>query len=281
MRILRILLLILFLASSVFFGVDQYLSYRDQDKDAPIISCNEDVLHLSVKATDEDLLKGVSAQDERDGDVTKTLVVAGKSNFIEEGVIRVDYAAFDSHNNVGKYSRKVIYDDYHSPRFSSKKPLVLRSESTYDFSFLEAEDVLDGDISNKIKILSDAYTTASSAEYPVVLEVTNNHGDVEKLNVVMDVLTSSEYNRQYPALSDYILYLPVGGEVNYEEYIAGIRQGNRMLDFEDTDFTAEEIMISDYVDYFHEGTYHVVFSLPYSGKITTETKMVVIVTEDY
>ena len=134
---------------------------------------------------------------------------------------------------------------------------------------------------NKIKILSDAYTTASSAEYPVVLEVTNNHGDVEKLNIVMDVLTSSEYNRQYPALSEYILYVPVGGEVNSEDYIIGIRQGNRMLEFEDTDFDVYDIRISDNVDYGNPGTYNVQFILPYTEKINTETKMIVVVTEDF
>ena len=86
------------------------------------------------KAKDEDFLQGVKAEDDVDGDVTSTLSVAGKSNFIEEGVIRVDYAAFDSHNNIGTYSRKVIFDDYHSPRFASKAPLALRSESSYAFS---------------------------------------------------------------------------------------------------------------------------------------------------
>ena len=150
----------------------------------------EETLHLSVKATDEDMLKGVTAHDDRDGDVSSSLLIAGKSNFIEDGVIRVDYAAFDSHNNVGTYSRRVVFDDYHSPRFSSKKPLVLHSESSYDFSFFHAEDVLSGDISYKIKILSDSYTAASSSEYPIEIEVTNDYGDVEKLTAYLNGLNA-------------------------------------------------------------------------------------------
>ena len=216
-----------------------------------------------------------------DGDVTSTLAIAGKSNFIDDSMIRVDYAAFDSHNNIGTYSRKVIFDDYHSPRFSSDKALVLRSDSSYDFSFFGAEDVLDGDISNKIKILSDAYTTTTSSEYPIVIEVTNNYGDVQKLNLVLDVLTNSEYNRQYPALSEYIVYAPVGGEIDPVQYIVGIRQGNRFLDFADTEFRIEDIRIEDYVNYQKPGKYTIIFSLPYSKTVTTETKMIVIVTEDY
>ena len=282
MRILRTLLLILFLITAAVFGINQYLLYKDRDNVAPVISSSEEVLHLSVKSKDKDLLKGVSAEDDRDGNVTSTLVIAGKSNFIEEGVIRVDYAAFDSHNNVGTYNRRVVFDDYHSPRFSSKTPLVLRFESSYDFSFFQAEDVLDGDISNKIKILSDTYTTTTSAEYPIEMEVTNNYGDVEKLNLVMDVLTSTEYNRMYPALSDYIIYIPVGAEeVDYASYITGIRRGDKLLEFEETRYDARDIDIEDYVDYNTPGKYTVVFSLWQSYTLTTETKMVVIVTEDF
>ena len=282
MRILRLLLLIIFAVTSLFFGIDQYRSYKDKDTNAPVITASEEVMHLSVKSTDDDLLKGVTAEDDRDGDVTSTLVVAGKSNFIEEGMIRVDYAAFDSHNNAGTYSRRVIYDDYHSPRFSSKKPLVvLRSNSSIDFSFLQAEDVLSGDISNKIKILSDAYTSDSSTERPIEIEVTNNYGDVEKLNLDLDVYTNSEYNRPCPALSDYIIYTPVGKEVNFESYLIGIRQGDKIMGFEETDYNKEYIEIEDNIDYNIPGKYTIIFTLWRSYTSYTETKMIVIVTEDF
>lgn len=280
MRILRILLLILFIITTTVFGIDQYRSYKDRDRNAPIVTCREETLHLSVKATDENLLKGVSAEDDRDGDVTSTLVIAGKSNFIDEGVIRVDYAAFDSHNNVGTNSRKVIFDDYHSPRFFSKKPLLLRSESSYDLSFFQAEDVLDGDISNKIKILSEVYA-ADSSEYPIELEVTNSYGDVEKLNLAIDLLSSSEYNRQRPALSEYIIYVPVGAEVDLSSYLIGIYQGDKLLNFEDTNYGIEDIELSEDVDYDTPGQYTAVFSLWISYSKATETKMIVVVTEDF
>ncbi len=281
MRLLRSILLIVFIITTVVFGIVQYRSYKDRDNKAPVISSSEETIHLSVKAKDEDFLKGVKAVDDVDGDVTLTLSVAGKSNFIEEGVIRVDYAAFDSHNNIGTYSRKIIFDDYHSPRFASEEPLAMRSEASYDFSFFSAEDVLDGDISNKIKILSDAYAATSSSEYPVEVEVTNNYGDVEKLNLVIELMTNSEYNRQYPALSEYIVYVPVDGQIDFTQYIIGIRQGDKLLDFDDTDFSADWIRIEDYVDYHNPGQYTVTYSLRVSDKVTTETRMIVIVTEDY
>ena len=284
MRILRVLLLIIFMITSLVFGIDQYRSYKDRDKNAPIITSREEILHLNTDSTEDDLLRGVSAQDDRDGDVSKSLVVAGKSNFIEEGMIRVDYAAFDSHNNVGTYSRRVIYDDYHSPRFSSKKPLmVLRSDSSYDLSFFRAKDVLDGDISNKIKIISDsAYASDSSSEFPIELEVTNSYGDVEKLNLVLDVYTNIEKNLPYPGLSEYIVYTPVGEEINPESYLIGIRQGDVVLDFEKTNYSKAYIDIDDNdIDYNTPGKYTVTFTLWRSYSSYTESKMIVIVTEDF
>ena len=281
MRILRILLLILFVATSVVFGIDRYRSYKDRDNKAPVISISEEVIHLSVNATDADLLKGVTAEDDRDGNVTSTLVIAGKSNFIEEGVTRIDYAAFDSHNNVGTGSRRVVFDDYHSPRFASEEPLVLRSESSYDFSFFSAEDVLDGDISSKIKIISDSYTTETSSEYPIELEVTNSYGDVEKLSLSLDVLAAKDYNYPRPALSEYIVYVPVGGTLDPESYLIGIRQGDKTVDFEETDYTIENIEIEDNTDYDTPGKYTVEFVLWRTATAYTETKMIVIVTEDF
>lgn len=281
MRILRNLLAILFIITATVFGINQYRQYKDRDIDAPVIASKEETLHLSVKATDEDMLKGVTAHDDRDGDVSSSLLIAGKSNFIEDGVIRVDYAAFDSHNNVGTYSRRVVFDDYHSPRFSSKKPLVLHSESSYDFSFFHAEDVLSGDISYKIKILSDSYTAASSSEYPIEIEVTNDYGDVEKLNLIMDVMTTKEYNLQYPALREYIIYIPVGEEVDLRSYLIGIRRGDEVRDFEETKFSSYDIEIDDYIDYNTPGNYIITFSLWQSYMLTTSTKMIAIVTEDF
>ena len=281
MRILRTLLLLLFISTLIVFGVDQYISYKDRDNNAPVINCGENELHLSVKSSDKDLLLGVTAEDDKDGNVSTTLAVAGKSNFIEKGVIRVDYVAFDSHNNVGTFSRRVVYDDYHSPRIRSNVPLITRSENSTDFSFFQAEDVLDGDISNKIKITYDSASNESHLEFPFNIEVTNSYGDIEKLQLTLDVVSNREYNRDYPALSEYIIYVPVGGEVDLSSYLIGIRQGDNIIDFEESDYYKENIIIDDYADYEKQGVYTAEFSLRIAYSTYTVTKMIIIVTEDF
>ena len=282
MRILRLFLLVLFLATTAVFGLNQYRTYKDRDNVAPVIRSDKDELHLSVNSTDKDLLKGVTATDDRDGDVTATLVVAGRSNFIEEGVIKVDYSAFDSHNNVGTYSRRVVYDDYHSPRFHSQKPLAMRLSSSYDFDFFTAEDVLSGDISRKIKVLTNSTGSATTGEYPIELEVTNEYGDVEKLDLILNVYSAAEFNRRYPALSEYIIYVPVGSEPDLSEYLIGIRQGENVMTFEEAKSDPYYVDIDDsLVNYDEPGVYTVDYDLWLSYTLTTHTKMIVIVTEDF
>ena len=280
MRTLRIALLVLFLITSAVFGVDRFRSYRDRDNSAPVFSSDSDELVLSVHDSDAELLKGITATDDRDGDVTSTVVVAGKSNFIDDGVMRVTYAAFDSHNNVGTYSRRVTYEDYHSPRFMSASPLVLRSGTAYDYSFLQAEDVLCGDISSKIKLMTTV--DSSEKECTVDLEVTNDYGDISKLQLMLDVIGTAEYNRMHPALSEYIVYTPVGQELDLLSYLTGVWQRDELLTFEEAEIESSYIYTDgDLVNYEEPGVYSAFYYLPLDRNTTTETKLIVVVTEDY
>ena len=157
----------------------------------------------------------------------------------------------------------------------------MRMSSSYDFDFFGAEDVLSGDISRKVKIVTSSSGSASTGEYPVVLEVTNDYGDVEKLSLILHVCSASEYNRYRPSLSDYIVYIPVGEEIDLRSYLIGIRQGDRELSFEEAEVNADSITIDDsLVDYSTPGVYSVDFDLRLSYDQTTETEMILIVTED-
>ncbi|MBQ9150380.1 hypothetical protein IJX73_05560, partial [bacterium] len=60
--------------------------------------------------TEEDLLKGVSANDSRSGDVSDTLVIESLSDFTEEGKRIITYAAVDESMNVGRCERTIVYE---------------------------------------------------------------------------------------------------------------------------------------------------------------------------
>lgn len=261
MKILRILILIAFLITGGFFAWSEVQWFSDRDDLPPVIQADSDEISLSVNAQDADYLKGMTAVDARDGDVTSSMVIASKSNFIEEGVIRVDYAAFDSHNNVASYSRTARYRDYSSPRFASSEPFMFKKSTSYDFNFVRAIDVLDGEISNKVKVMYASLNTGGE-EAPITLEVTNSLGDIEKLELNLRILTPQEYNDYRPALWEYIVYTQPGKEIEPWNYISGILRSGEYYKFEDTDFDYSNVTFDPAaVNYNKPGVYELVFTL--------------------
>ena len=78
--------------------------YLDEDRTAPVIHMEETELEYRDGMSDEELLEGVTATDETDGDVTGSLVVE-KVSEVGNGVVIVTFGAKDASNNVAKTSR--------------------------------------------------------------------------------------------------------------------------------------------------------------------------------
>ena len=78
--------------------------YLDEDRTAPMIHMEEVQLEYREGMTDEELLAGVTATDETDGDVTGSLVVE-KVSEAGNGTVIVTFGARDAANNVAKASR--------------------------------------------------------------------------------------------------------------------------------------------------------------------------------
>lgn len=102
----RTITISLIIACIFFMGVS-VLIYLGQDHKAPQISINTQEKITYTEGDDEStLLKGVSAKDNRDGDVTKQVFVdriisVGKKKAV------VYYAVMDKKNNVGVAKRKI------------------------------------------------------------------------------------------------------------------------------------------------------------------------------
>ena len=112
MRRLRIAILIFFFAVAAFFAASYVFDKVTSDREAPVIKADSDSIEVNLATTENDLLAGMSAFDNVDGDVTDTLVVVSKSKFIRKGTLNVNYAAFDQSKNVSTYTREVTYTDY-------------------------------------------------------------------------------------------------------------------------------------------------------------------------
>lgn len=276
MRKFRYLVLAFFAVVFVVFSFTRVKEYITSDYTAPVIHADSDSLQVSVMATEEDLLAGMSAIDNLDGDVTNTLVVVSKSKFINKGMLRVNYAAFDKNNNVGIAARNLTFTDYRSPRFSMSQPLRFLNNNT-DNNYLKnirANDCLDGNITQQIKInFGDTEATGNnSTRRKLYIQVTNSAGDTSSLELWATFEDYNSYNTPAPALSNYIVYTQQGVRPDYNSYLKGIWVAGNVRSFSDAKYDqTNDVRISDSsVDYNTPGVYAVVFQLSQTAKGGTE-----------
>ena len=90
------------LVCSVVFLLFLWGNHLRMDSEPPVISFSEELLEISASDPREALLRGVTATDAVDGDVTDSLVVAQLQLLDKDGSVRVTYAAFDA---AGRYQR--------------------------------------------------------------------------------------------------------------------------------------------------------------------------------
>lgn len=285
MKKIRIAILVFFLAVASVFTYTYVKRRLSVDFHAPVITAEEGVLTVSITATEQDLLRGMTARDNIDGDVTDTLVVTSKSKFISKGRLRVNYAAFDSNKNVGTASREVVYVDYVPPRFHLYEPLRY-SSSASGIDYLEhmtAEDCLDGNITQQIKISFGNTTAVSSSStiQRINVQVTNSGGDTSVLELTASMEDYLLYSESAPALKEYIAYVPQGGTINLRGYIVGIWSAGSVKSFSDTRYTAANVSIDETgLDYSTPGVYKVIFRLRSNDMTELGTAELFVVVEE-
>ena len=282
MRLVRILILILFSITAVFYGFHAISVKLTSDTVPPVITADSDEIFVSVAVTDEELLEGMHAQDNKDGDVSSSMVVVSRLDFIQKGTLKVNYAAFDKSNNVSTYTRTVTYTDYQSPRFTATKPFRFSDteESATALSSVKVDDVLDGDLTPDIRI---TYGENEGIKYPVVLEVTNSAGDSAIVSV--NVFLEDRMSLSVPsvALSEYIVYAGKGGYIDPAAYVIGTYQNSIIYPFtEKSTYNMDYVTWDDSgVDYNTPGEYIIKYSLLNEyGESLNETELYVIVEED-
>ncbi|MBQ7133527.1 MAG: hypothetical protein IJO20_03430 [Ruminococcus sp.] len=210
--------IILVLSTIAFVAYDQYREKTD-DVTAPVITADSDTITGSVKITDEELLSGMKAYDEISGDVSDTLIIEKKSDFINENERLISYVAIDESMNVGRYERTLIYDDYSEPKFVLSKPLSYVVGTRIDIlENISAESSLDGDISQQIRYgLDSVIDNMKVGKYPVEFRVTDSCGNTSYLNTEIEIYDSS-YSGIKVELHKYLTYIPKGARFNKLAY---------------------------------------------------------------
>lgn len=213
-----IYIVLILLSGAVFIGY-RFAEQLRADTRAPEVTVSGP-LSVSVYDSDEALLAGVTAKDDRDGDVTASLVVESMTMTDRESPVKVVYAAFDKAGNVAKAERDVTLTDYTSPKFSLKSALAFSAGSNFDvMNLVEAEDVLDGDITRRVRatmVSENAITMQGLHE--VEFRVTNSLGDTVRTILPVEVYPANTYKASL-RLTDYLIYLPQGAAFNARDYL--------------------------------------------------------------
>ena len=233
LRKTRIFVVIFFIISVLLFASYTLIRVVSVDRTIPVIKMDSDEVSVSVEGGDAAILEGVTASDEKDGDITKNLFIESKSTFIEKGVFKVTLAVADSDNHVTKEERKVTYNDYRSPQFSLTEPLKFQTvrENRDDLNIaanLKANDDVDGNISNKIKISSDySINGYTPGDYKMEFLVTNSMGDTVRLPVTVNIYSAlEESGLPEIILSNYLINTPAGTEADISDLIEQIEYHN-------------------------------------------------------
>lgn len=228
MRLVKIGLIIVFLVSAGLFGVTGLMKLGSRGDEKPVIESDGETLEISCEYTKEDLLLGVTASDEEDGDLTDQIVAGSFSRFVDPGVTGLTYVVFDSRGQSASLTREVRFTDYHSPRFALSEPLVFREgEGSYTEAMerLDAVDQLDGSRKDWIIQTDTDVNYSTAGNYTMSVEVTNSLGDTAFAGLPVHVVNAQSRNVQI-ALTQGIVYLEAGEEIDPASYISGVTGPN-------------------------------------------------------
>ena len=228
MKFLRIVIIVLFVFSLGIFGYSRYVEYQKTDETLPVISGSNESLKIPCVYDESQLLEGIVAYDEKDGDLTEEIMIGNISRFHDKGKCKVTYIVFDSSNQAATFVREIEFTDYQSPEFIFTEPLVFKKGTSVNINgYVGALDVLDGDISSLVRITDSNVNYQTAGEYEIKIEVTNSFGDYSERIFPVHVVEAVD-TRYKIQLSENLVYLKKGSKFNASDYVEQVIRDDGM-----------------------------------------------------
>lgn len=226
MKKLKIFTLVLFMLTGSALAASEYYHYRAEDRTLPVLQCPDEPLVISVgENSREKLLEGVTAWDDKDGDLTERVLIQGIAKTIEGSETTITYAVVDSDAHVAHRTRTVRYTDYASPKFALSRELRYSVGTAVQIrDRLTATDLIDGDVSERIKVTSSGLSAYAEGTYPVTFEVTNSLGDTASFTADI-VIRNQAQGEPRIYLTEYLVYLARGAVFQPMEYLESVTYG--------------------------------------------------------
>ena len=275
MRTLKTILCIATALSVLAFALAIYYTQFYKDVVPPEIRMDADVITVSAADGDEALLRGVTATDNRDGDITGAVLVDGVSQLTGPNAARVRYIVFDAAENAATASRTVVYSDYEAPRVFILQPLIYNVGDTIALrGRVIARDCLEGNITDRIRISSKDLSNRAAGVYHLTIWVMNKLGDVSTVTVPV-IVREDDPAAPVVELKSYLTYLTRGEEFDPKAYFQSYYDSadSRARNYYD------HLEVSGEVDTDTPGTYEVVYSATNSDGLTGQAILTVVVEE--
>lgn len=229
-------------------GYAVFLSVDHKEKDvgqAPVITVPQSDLKVSVKDSEQVLLKDVTALDAEDGNISADVFIK-KVGPINQNFERVvTYAVLDSDDQFGEATRTIKYTDYQYPVIGLKKSLV--GMGNLNYSYFTADSVVDGDISNKLYLITGNYQNGSTA---YTVEVTDSYGGTSSLTLNYTFL---DHEITLPIeLTDFLIRVKKGTEIEPMDYVSNMFGGWAAYD---------SLKITSNYDAYTAGTYEIIYEI--------------------
>ena len=282
MKRINILLLMVLAVAVGLFACYHIWVHNRLDTVGPVLSIDEGMLEISVNDPEEALLAGIHAMDERDGDVTASILVESIYGISEYHTTTVTYAAFDRAGNVSKIERQVRFRDYEAPSYKLYGSMTFAYGSGFDLlEYIGAWDVIEGDIGRRVHatLISDTKGIEALGRHRVKLQVTNKLGDTVEMILPVEVYDPEWYTAGV-VLSDYMIYLERGAQFDPRQYLEGFVLRGDLIELTDGIPSDIEVEIDNGVNVKVPGVYEVSYILSKSLNLNTYSgiaRMIVVV----
>lgn len=265
MRTLKTILIICLVLVTAAFAAGQVYSRVVTDTVPPVITLDSDSITVSVEDGRDALLRGVTASDAKDGDLTGQIIVSGVSKLISNNTAKVSYMVFDKAGNMASATRYVVYSDYHRPRFMLIKPLVYSLGETVSITGrLQAQDAVDGDITSSIRVLSSDIISSTEGVYNLTLQVINSLGDTAQVTLPVTIRAEADGDSAVK-LRRYLVYVGLGDNFEPRNYIESVSAGS-----------VSDVRIDSNVDTQSAGCYLVTYTVTSGGRSSSALMTVVV-----
>ena len=221
MRAIRWILCALLAVTAALYTATGVMEHFSGTDEGPVIECSEEIIQVSVHASEAELLAGITASDAQDGDLTDRIIVGGVSKLIGTDLAKVTCLVFDIDDNMASLTRQVRYTDYRRPIFQLTEPLEFAS--TKEAKLLDrirVTDSVDGAISDKARV-STLWATDNKMVYSATITVTNSMGDIADVEVPVIIRSTPSSIR----LRQQIVYVRVGESFDPMTWVASDKTG--------------------------------------------------------